>query len=252
MSIFEQLITPASAEDQSNGARVGITLAKVTNIKDPENLDRIKCEFITANTEALELDWAYVMTPFGGNECGFYFMPNVGDIVLVLFENGDIRRPYIIGSIWGKLAEPPQRLKDGKNEVYQIKTPNNSTIELSDVKDKETITIKTPKERQVVLNDEKQLVELTDKDNSVTLDGGKGEVTIVCKNKLTIKVGSSAQIVIDGAAGNVKIEGKQAIKLEGAQIEVNATAKSTIKGNAQVDIQSGGITSVKGAMLKLN
>ncbi|MDD2497550.1 MAG: phage baseplate assembly protein V [Desulfitobacteriaceae bacterium] len=252
MSLFEQFITPAETQEQSPGTMMGITLAEVTNIDDPENLGRVKCKFITANEDALEMDWAFVMTPFGGNDCGFFFMPNVKDTVLVLFENGDIRRPYVIGSLWGSLVTPPLKLNGGKNETYQIKTPNKSIIELSDIEGKETITLKTPKERQVVLNDEKQLVELSDGNNSLSLDSKNGEIKIKCKQKLTIEVGNNAKITIDGMSGNIKIEGQQAINLEGAQIEINAKAKATFKGSAQVSVESGGMTSVKGGILKLN
>ena len=252
MSLFEQLNLPNHGQDRIQTARMGVTLANVTNINDPQKLGRVLCKFITKNTEALELDWAYVMTPFGGKECGFYFMPNVDDLVLVAFEDGDIHRPFIIGSLWGKLVEPPLKIKDGKNESYLIKTPNLSSIELADKKGEETITIKTPKGRKVELNDKAEQIELSDGDNSITMDGKSGEVKIKCKNKLTIEVGSNAKIIIDGLAGTVKIEGKQSVDIESVQVNITAKASATIKGNAQVTVEGGGMTTVKGGILKLN
>lgn len=252
MSLFDQLNLPNNGQDRIQTARIGVTLATVTNIKDPQNLGRVLCKFITKNTEALELDWAYVMTPFGGKESGFYFMPNVEDMVLVAFEDGDIHRPYIIGSLWGKLVEPPQKITDGKNESYLIKTPNQSIIELGDKKGEETITIKTPKGREIVLNDKEQQVGLSDGDNSITMDGKSGEVKIKCKNKLTIEVGSNAKITIDGLAGTIKIEGKQSVDIEGVQVNITAKASATIKGSAGVSVESDGVAAVKGSLLKLN
>ncbi len=252
MSLFDQLNLPNDGQDRIQSARVGVTLATVTNINDPQKLDRVRCKFITKNTQALELDWAYVMTPFGGKECGFYFMPNVDDLVLVAFEDGDIHRPIIIGGLWGKLLEPPLKLKDGKNEAYLIKTPNKSSIELADKKGEETITIKTPLERKVVLNDKGKLIELSDGDNSITMDGNSGEVKIKCKSKLTIEVGSGNTITIDGMAGTVKITGTQSIDIEAVQVNVTAKAAATIKGNAQVTVEGGGMTTVKGGIVKIN
>ncbi len=252
MSIIEQFNNITEEQDRSHGDRRGITLATVTNINDPENLGRVKCKFFTANQEASELDWAYVLTPFGGKECGFYFMPNIGDAVLLAFEDGDVRRPFIIGSLWGSILTPPLKLKDGKNETYQIKTPNKSTIELLDTKEKEKITVKTPKGRQVVLDDEKKLIEIKDDGNSITLDGEGGEVKIKCKNKLTIEVGDNAKITIDGVSGAVKIEGKKSVDIEGAQINLTAKAKAAIAADGQISVESKGMAVVKGAMLKLN
>ncbi|WP_018212986.1 phage baseplate assembly protein V [Desulfitobacterium hafniense] len=248
MSIFEQFMP---SQGQSQDTMSGVILAKVTNINDPEKLGRVKCQFITKNKEALELDWAHVMTPFGGKECGFYFIPNVEDTVLVAFENGDIYRPYIIGSLWGNLAKPPAAVNEGKNETYMIKTPNKSTLEFSDAQGKESLSLMTPKERKIVLNDEKKTIEITDGQNTLSMNEN-GEVKLTCKQKLVIEVGSGAKITIDGMAGSIKIEGKQAINLESAQVEVKATANATIKANAQVSIESSGMTMVKGSMLKLN
>ncbi len=252
MSLLDQLSLPNERQDRIQTARMGVTLAIVTNINDPQKLDRVRCKFITKNEEALELDWAYVMTPFGGKECGFYFMPNVDDLVLVAFEDGDIRRPIIIGGLWGKLVESPLKLQDGKNETYLIKTPNQSSIELADKKGEETITIKTPKERKVVLNDKEKLIELSDGDNSISMNGNSGEVKIKCKSKLTIEVGSGNTITIDGTGGTVKIAGAQSVNIEAIQVNVTAKATATVKGNAQVNIEGGGMTAVKGGIVKIN
>ena len=251
MPIFDQINLPSPTQEKPRGTRMGVTLAKVTNIKDPENLGRVKCAFLTANKDALELDWAYVMTPFGGNNYGLFCMPNVNDIVLVAFEDGDKRRPFIIGSIWGNIVTPHVQIKDGKNNIYQLKTPNQTIIELNDEKDKGALSVKTPKGIEINLSDEKKTVEVKDGSNTITLDGNGGEVTIKCKNKLTIEVGS-ASISIDGSTGAIKIKGNQSVSIEGSQVNINANTNATLKGNTQVSIESSGMTNVKGSMLKLN
>lgn len=252
MSLFEQLGPPAGRQDGMRPERMGIALATVTNITDPQKLGRVRCELVTSNEEGKELDWAYVMTPFGGKSYGFYFMPNVGDTVLIAFDDGNIHRPYIIGSLWGSRADPPLKIQEGKNETYQISTPNKNMITLLDKKGEEGITLKTPKGRQVAMNDKDEKIVLTDGDNSITLDGKGGEVLIKCKSKLTITVGSNATISIDGNAGSIKMEGKQSVNIESAQVNVNAKANATIKGGTQTTVESGGMTAVKGGILKLN
>ena len=39
---------------------------------------------------------------------GFYFRPEIGDEVIVGFEHGDVRFPYIIGSVWNGKDQPPE------------------------------------------------------------------------------------------------------------------------------------------------
>ena len=44
--------------------------------------------------------WARLATLMGGNNRGSWFIPDVDDEVLVVFEGGDPRRPYVIGGLW--------------------------------------------------------------------------------------------------------------------------------------------------------
>ena len=260
MGIMDQLYSACTNQNrnQSQTSFMGVYLARVIDIKDEENLGRVLCKFYNTEGETdIKLGWAYVMTPFAGNECGIFFMPNLDDLVLVAFGNGDIHRPYVIGSIWNSSdanypRKPPVQISEGKNETYLIKTPNKSIIQLADKQGEENITINTPKGRKLELNDKTQQIALSDGDNSITLDSSSGEVTIKCKNKLTIEVGTGNTISIDGTSGTVKLQGQQSISIEGVQVKINANAETSIKGSAQVSIQSDGITTVKGSMLQLN
>ena len=49
-----------------------------------------------------------------------YFLPEVGDEVLVAFERGDLRFPYVLGSLWNGKDKPPSTNDDGKNDVRMI------------------------------------------------------------------------------------------------------------------------------------
>jgi len=257
MSIFEEFSDFGDSllqkENYSN-IRPGISLAEVTDIKDKDNLNRVKCRLISVSEEAGDLGWVYVASPFAGKNRGFFFMPSVGDIVLVAFENGDPQRPFVIAGLWGGGQEGPAKIQDGKNETFLIKTPQNNSITLSDVKGKETITIATPKGETLVLNDEAQTAKISDKNgkNSVLIDSKNGAITIKCEKKLTIEVGSGVSITLDGMGGSVKIAGKQSLALEGAQVNIEAKATAKVKASGQLSIESSGLTTVKGSMLKLN
>jgi len=57
--------------------------------------------------EGHETDWIRIATAMSGNNAGSFFMPNVQDEVLVAFDHGDTRFPYVIGFMWNGQDLPP-------------------------------------------------------------------------------------------------------------------------------------------------
>ena len=51
--------------------------------------------------------FARIALPMAGSGRGFYYLPEVDDEVLVVFEHGDIRTPIIIGVLWNGTRRPP-------------------------------------------------------------------------------------------------------------------------------------------------
>lgn len=97
----------------------GVATARVINLLDPLLLGRVQVQlpFI----DALDLQpWARIAVPMAGILHGHYFVPNIGDEVLVAFEHGDIKAPYVIGSLWTALAPPP--LQSPLAQIRAIRT----------------------------------------------------------------------------------------------------------------------------------
>lgn len=230
----------------------GMVLAKITNINDPKNKGRVKCAYISKETEVGETGWIYCLTPFGGKDYGIFFHPNVGDIVALVFENGDIHRPFVFGSLWVKDAKPPLTISSGKNEEYKIITPNKSSIDFVDQKGKESITVETPKKRTVILDDDKQLIKVSDGKNELVINGKNDSVELTCGKKLTIKVGSGVTITCDGTSGAVKIKTNKEITLSSAQINAKASGTAEISGSGSVTVKSSGMLTLKGSLTKIN
>lgn len=236
---------------EKSGTRSGIALAKITNINDPKNLGRVKCAYITSDKDAGETGWLYCITPFGGNQYGSFFHPNVDDVVAIAYENGDIHRPFVIGCLWVKDAKPPLKVTNGKNEEYKFITPNKSYVDFVDTKGKEKITVATPKDRTIILDDEKQLMQVSDGKNSISVDGKTGEVSLTCDKKLTIKVGAGVTITCDGTTGAVNIKTNKEVALDSAQINVKASGTAQVTGS-MLTLKSSGVTTVKGSVTKIN
>ena len=76
----------------------GLVCGIVTNVSDKENLGRVKVAlpWLAPNFES---DWARVVQFGAGARTGALFLPSVGDEVLVGFEFGDSRRPYVLGGL---------------------------------------------------------------------------------------------------------------------------------------------------------
>ncbi|NES64242.1 MAG: phage tail protein [Okeania sp. SIO2D1] len=194
----------------------GVVVGVVTNNEDPEGLGRVKVKFPWLSDED-ESDWARIAAPMAGNERGIYFLPEVDEEVLVVFEHGDVRFPYIIGFLWNGQEPPPTTNEDGQNNIRVIKSRSGHVIRLNDEEGKETI----------------EIVDKTEK-NSIVFDTASN----------TIAITSDGDITFSAAQGN--------IKLEAQNIEIKSAAETKIKADAGVDIQASSTMNLKGQTINLN
>ena len=250
--LMEMLGQERDSMPETHSMTGGIEIAEVVNIKDPKNYGRVKCKYLTSDKNAGETGWIYCITPFGGNQYGSFFHPNVGDIVALGYQHGDIHRPFVLGCLWVKDAKPPLTVKDGKNEEYKLVTPNKSYVDFLDTKGKEKITVATPKGRTVVLDDDKQLIQVSDGKNSVEINGQNGTTEITCDKKLIVKVGSGVTIQCDGSTGAISIKTNKEIKISTAQYSMKASGTAEVSANGSVTVKSSGMMTVKGSMTKIN
>jgi uncharacterized protein involved in type VI secretion and phage assembly len=113
----------------------GIVIGLVTNLADPQQLNRVKVHFPWQD-DGHETDWVRIATMMAGGARGSMFMPEVNDEVLVAFEHGDPRFPYIVGFLWnGQDLPPGQDVRDRKivsANGHQIRfldsTPNGGSL----------------------------------------------------------------------------------------------------------------------------
>ena len=238
--------------------RTGLTLATVTNIKDEQNLNRVKCLPIGWD-ETDETDWCYVMAPMGGPECGAFFFPQVNDLVVLAFLDGDPHRPIVLGAYWHSETKPPLTVQDGKSEEYMLKTPKKIEIKLTDTDKKQKVSLTMPSETVLNIDDENSKVEIKDKsgDNSLTMDLKNGEITLKAKTKLTIKAGDTSIVLESGGAVTQKGSGKASI--QGSDVEVKANSKASVQGataevkaSSSLTLNASGQATLKGAMVKIN
>ena len=104
--------------------RNAVYRATVLQPRDPSGLGRLQVRLRAFDEEV----WARRATLAAGSRRGTWFVPDEGDEVLVAFESGDARRPYVVGALWNGKQRPPEN----DPERTLIRTKHGVTIVLDD------------------------------------------------------------------------------------------------------------------------
>lgn len=118
----------------------GIQIARVMENNDPDGLSRVKVQFPWQKPLGETTPWLRVMTPHGGADKGFHFIPEVGEEVVVNFEGGNAEKPFVIGAMYTGSAKPDS-WQTATNDIKAIRTRSGHLIELNDTKGSESIKI---------------------------------------------------------------------------------------------------------------
>jgi uncharacterized protein involved in type VI secretion and phage assembly len=172
----------------------GVYPALVINVVDPDSQGRVEISLPWSpdGSGATYEAWARLATLMGGPNRGSWFIPDVGDEVLVGFEAGDPRRPYVLGGLWNGSDAPPQTMDGaGKNYKKMLKTRNGVTVTLDDTDGTEQLMLKTPGGQQLTLQDGPGSITLKDSNgNSVKLD--TSGITITAAAALTVNAATAS------------------------------------------------------------
>lgn len=231
---------------------VGMTLAKVTNLEDPDQLGRIKVKFLLRDLEENESCWARVVVPFAGSTTGVYMLPEVDDEVVVAFLGGQLDKPVILGGVWNKTAKPPVDNEKGKNNTKMIKTKSGHTVTFTDEDGKEKIEVKSAKGATLTIDDKAESISLKDKggSNTMTIDGKNGKLSFEAEKKIEFKTGGST-LTLDGTGNSIEIKTQQ-LKMKGMQVEIKGDTTVKVESGATLEVKAGAMAQIKGAMVTIN
>ena len=231
----------------------GVVIAIVTNNKDPEGLARVKLKFPwMGEAKDKETNWARVATLMAGKERGSYFIPEVEDEVLVLFENGDINYPYVVGALWNGKDKPTEKNSDGKNDIRSITSRSGHKILFNDKEGEEVMEfIDKSKKRRITFKVKEKILEIDNQEDGGIKIVSKGKIIVESDEDIDISSKKNINIKAKGdiamEANNIKLKSKSATELNvGSKLDINASkAPVKIKSNT-LDI-SGTVTKIKGA-----
>ncbi|MDT5267894.1 MAG: hypothetical protein QOH49_80 [Acidobacteriota bacterium] len=193
------------------GRWYGVFPALVSDIVDPDGQGRVKVKLPwSPDTSGASYEaWARLATLMGGNNRGSWFIPDVNDEVLIMFEAGDPRRPYVVGGLWNGSDAPPDSM-DGAGNNYRkvVRSRNGVQITLDDTDGQEKMILETPGGQKVTLKDGPGAVEIVDSNgNSIKLE--TSGITITASSKVTVNATlvqvSASMLTVD--AGMSKFSG---------------------------------------------
>lgn len=198
------------------GSFYGVYSAIVTDIVDPDGQGRVKVKLPWSpdgEGSAYEA-WARIATMMAGANRGSWFVPDVDDEVLIAFNAGNPRHPYVLGALWNGQDSPPEAMDSGGNNYPKtIRSRNGVTVTLDDTDGTESLTLKTPGGQQVVLKDGPGSIQIQDSNgNSVKLE------------TTGITVNASAKVTINGSV----------VEISAGVVTVNA-GMSRFSGVVQAD-----------------
>ncbi|MFH2057156.1 MAG: phage baseplate assembly protein V, partial [bacterium] len=205
-----------------------LQVAEVIDNVDPDNRYRVKVKlnYTDENDQQLETPWLRVLTDHAGDNHGSYWLPEIGDEVLVGFERDNPEVPVVLGALWNGTDTPDAAYPEDNDNYKAIYTKGGNKIEISD-------------------EDGKQYIKFTNSDKNLMYfecDGPKitmhtdGDIAIDAKKNISVKAGGDYSL----EATNISVKASNNITVEaGAEIKETATANIKMKGaNVKIEADS--------------
>lgn len=232
----------------ASGVTAGISGLHIGVVKkldaDPESQHRVQVS-IPEMSAATDGFWARLANFYSSNSFGAFFIPEIGDEVVLGFFNDDPSHPVILGSLYSSKNVPPYTLT-AENNTKAIVTRTKMKMEFDE--EKKIITIITPGANKIVISDDGKSILLQDQNsNKVTLDSAG--ITLDSPKDITLK--AKGKIVLN-ATGNIEATAQMDIKQTGLNITSTANVGFTAKGSATAEVSAAGTTTIKGAMVMIN
>lgn len=201
-------------DDRINGIVIGV----VTANDDPEGMGRVRVTY-PGMEDVGPSYWARIATPMAGADRGTYFLPEVGDEVLVAFEAGAIDHPYVLGALWNGKDKPPADNADGTNDVRTIRSRNGHEVTFDDDDQGGSVEVATSGGRRVVLDDGSgsERIVIEDGQNRIEIDSTDGSVSVAGAGTVSIQ---APALELKGD-GNVTIEASDVLTLKGSLVSIN-------------------------------
>jgi len=213
----------------------GVVVAIVTDNNDPNNTARVKLKFPWLD-DSYESDWARLAQLGAGPNSGAVWIPEVNDEVLVAFEHGDIRRPYVIGNLYNGVDKPNEGsglFDNGKVKRRGFISRQGHKFIFFDDSSKAGVAF--------ISSDGKLKISLNETNSEIHISS-QGKVHVQSQQDMTLE-----------SQGNLKLSAQQGITLEAqTNLGLKGGAGATLDGGPQLEVKASGQLKVTGAMVDVN
>lgn len=211
----------------------GAFLAHVVSVKDPDNLNRIQVRVFDVDgvNDQDGAVWARVAVPFAGSSRGAFFIPNVGDEVLVVYLSGDSRFPVVVGGLWNGRDSAPDSFGGSGDKVDRWTITGTAGTKIAIIEDSTGPTIQFTTPGQLT-------GKMTDSDGSIEFSDS---------NQTSVRIDSSG-VTVNAPTAQVQVTAASSVSITAPQLTVNA-AMATFSGIVQCQVVQA--TSVVGTTYSL-
>ena len=262
---FECTLPPVNPNVFKPEAEKHIAIVKENN--DPDKLGRVRVQFNWQSGNDLT-PWVRVSTGHASGDRGIYFTPEIGDEVMVDFEQANPNQPYVCDTLYHGKTKP--EWADPDNNFKAIKTRSGHAILLDDTDGNEVISI-SDKSNNLLKFDTKEKTITISSEKKLILESE--EIEITASKNMKLKAGSNMNVsaaknmkqkannVEVGAANKLKMSGDMGAELiTNMKVEISgktgasltSDVSTEVGGNAKLDLKSTGITQLKGSLVKIN
>lgn len=202
----------------------GVVVAVVTDVQDPMERGRVKVHFPWLADDHVS-DWARTVHSGAGDKRGVFVLPEVGDEVLVAFERGDLRFPYVLGGLFnGRDAPPdgPTAVDSGSGAVNRrsIVSAQGHRLDLLDAAGAAGVHIATG-------------------DDKLTLDLDASGTTVTVHSDGTVTIEGTQGVTVDAGTGTLDLKGKDVSITGQTGVSITAATGVTVDGGAQATLTAG-------------
>jgi Rhs element Vgr protein len=207
------------------GLQIGI-VTKLESDPDGENRIQVRIPVIDTADDGI---WSRVCTLDAGNNRGTFYLPEIGDEVIVGFINNDPRHAVILGMV-NSSKNPAALTAADKNDEKGYTSRSGMKMIFND--DKKSLDIETPAGNKFTISEDDKSIKMVDQNgNKFTMD------------KDGIKLESIKDIVF---------KAQNDFNGSGVNATLKADSQATMKGGSGAELSSGGSTAVKGSMVQIN
>ena len=105
-------------------------MGRVVENADPLGLGRVRVQMMWQEAGSEKTPWIRLLQPHSGSGKGFYFVPEIGEEVLVGFQGGNAEKPYVIGTQYN--GKEKSGYADKENNIKAVHTRSGTKIILND------------------------------------------------------------------------------------------------------------------------